>query len=192
MIEKHRHVHHSRSSKDILSAMEVLEAVGLEIGDIFLDAGCGDGYISIAASNLVGDQGKIYALDVYPESIETVKKEIEDKKLDNTDAILADISKNIPLDLDSIDIVLMANVLHGFVADEEVEKVMSNIVEVLKPGGVLAVVEFRKLDGIKGPPFNIRISPEEVSIILKDYGFEITDKHEIGEYHYIVKGVKKK
>ena len=192
MIEKHRHVHHSRSSKDILSAMEVLEAVGLEIGDIFLDAGCGDGYISIAASNLVGDQGKIYALDVYPESIENVKKEIEDKKLDNTHAILADISKNIPLDLDSIDIVLMANVLHGFVADEEVEKVMSNIVEVLKPGGVLAVVEFRKLDGIKGPPFNIRISPEEVSIILKDYGFEITDKHEIGEYHYIVKGVKKK
>jgi len=192
MIEKHGHVHHSRSSKDILSAMEVLEAVGLEIGDIFLDAGCGDGYISIAASNLVGDQGKIYALDVYPKSIETVKKEIEDKKLDNTHAILADISKNIPLDLDSIDIVLMANVLHGFVADEEVEKVMSNIVEVLKPGGVLAVVEFRKLDGIKGPPFNIRISPEEVSIILKDYGFEITDKHEIGEYHYIVKGVKKK
>ena len=192
MIEKHRHVHHSRSSKDILSAMEVLEAVGLEIGDIFLDAGCGDGYISIAASNLVGDQGKIYALDVYPKSIETVKKEIEDKKLDNTHAILADISKNIPLDSDSIDMVLMANVLHCFVADEEVEKVMSNIVEVLKPGGVLAVVEFRKLDGIKGPPFNIRISPEEVSIILKDYGFEITDKHEIGEYHYIVKGVKKK
>ena len=192
MIEKHRHVHHSRSSKDILSAMEVLEAVGLEIGDIFLDAGCGDGYISIAASNLVGDQGKIYALDVYPESIETVKKEIEDKKLDNTHAILADISKNIPLDSDSIDMVLMANVLHGFVADEEVEKVMSNIVEVLKPGGVFAVVEFRKLEGSRGPPFNVRISPEEVSIILKDYGFEITDKHEIGEYHYIVKGVKKK
>ena len=192
MIEKHRHVHHSRSSKDILSAMEVLEAVGLEIGDIFLDAGCGDGYISIAASNLVGDQGKIYALDVYPESIETVKKEIKDKKLDNTDAILADISKNIPLDSDSIDIVLMANVLHGFVADGEVEDVMKNIVKVLKPDGVFAVVEFRKLEGSKGPPFNIRISPEEVSVILKDYGFEITDKHEIGEYHYIVKGVKKK
>ena len=192
MIEKHRHVHHSRSSKDILSAMEVLEAVGLEIGDIFLDAGCGDGYISIAASNLVGDRGKIYALDVYPESIETVKKEIEDKKLDNTHAILADISKNIPLDSDSIDMVLMANVLHGFVADEEVEKVMSNIVEVLKPGGVFAVVEFLKLEGIKGPPFNIRISPEEVSIILKDYGFDITDKLEIGQYHYIVKGIIKK
>lgn len=192
MNEKHGHMHHSKSSRDILSAMEVLEAVGLEIGGIFLDVGCGDGYISIAASNLVGDQGKIYALDVYPESIETVKKEIKDKKLDNTDAILADISKNITLDSDSIDIVLMANVLHGFVADGEVEDVMKNIVKVLKPDGVFAVVEFRKLEGSRGPPFNVRISPEEVSIILKDNGFEITDKHEIGEYHYIVKGVKKK
>ena len=192
MNEKHGHMHHSKSSRDILSAMEVLEAVGLEIGDIFLDAGCGDGHISIVASNLVGDQGKIYALDVYPESIETVKKEIKDKKLDNTEAILADISKNITLDSDSIDIVLMANVLHGFVADGEVEDVMKNIVKVLKPDGVLAVVEFRKLEGSRGPPFNVRISPEEVSIILKDNGFEITDKHEIGEYHYIVKGVKKK
>ena len=192
MNEKHGHMHHSKSSRDILSAMEVLEAVGLEIEDIFLDAGCGDGYISIAASNLVGDQGKIYALDVYPESIETVKKEIKDKKLDNTDAILADISKNITLDSDSIDIVLMANVLHGFVADGEVEDVMKNIVKVLKPDGVFAVVEFRKLEGSRGTPFNVRISPEEVSIILKDNGFEITDKHEIGEYHYIVKGVKKK
>ena len=131
-------------------------------------------------------------MDVYPESIETVKKEIKDKKLDNTDAILADISKNITLDSDSIDIVLMANVLHGFVADGEVEDVMKNIVKVLKPDGVFAVVEFRKLEGSRGPPFNVRISPEEVSIILKDNGFEITDKHEIGEYHYIVKGVKKK
>ncbi len=190
MTEKHGHMHHSKSSRDILSAMEVLESVGLEVGDIFLDAGCGDGYISITASNLVGGSGKIYALDVYPESIETVKNEIKDKKLDNTVAILADISKNIPLDSESIDIVLMANVLHGFVADGEVEDVMENIIKVLKPGGVFAVVEFRKLEGIKGPPFNVRISPEEVSNILKDYGFEISDKHEIGDYHYIVKGIK--
>ncbi len=62
---------------------------------------------------------------------------------------------------------------------------------MLKPGGIFAVVEFRKLESSKGPPFNVRISPEDVSIILKDYGFDIIDNHEIGEYHYIVKGVKK-
>jgi ubiquinone/menaquinone biosynthesis C-methylase UbiE len=192
MTEKHGHKHHGKSSRQILNAMEVLEAIKPVIGNIFLDAGCGDGYISIAASNLVGDQGKVYALDVYPESIETVKKEIKDRKLENVDAILADITNTIPLDSSSIDIVLMANVLHGFVAGGEVGDVMSNIVRCLKPGGIFAVVEFRKLESNKGPPLNVRISPEDVSIILKDYGFDVIDNHEIGNYHYIVKGIKKK
>ncbi len=71
-------------------------------------------------------------MDVYPESIETVKKEIKDRKLENVDAILADITNTIPLDSSSIDIVLMANVLHGFVADGEVGEVMSNIVQSVK------------------------------------------------------------
>ena len=191
MTEKHGHKHHGKSSREILNALEVLEAIKPGIGNVFLDAGCCVGYISIAASDLVGDQGMVYALDVYPESIETVKKEIKNKKLENVNVILADITNTIPLDSNSIDIVLMANVLHGFVAGGEVGDVMSNIVRVLKPGGIFAVVEFRKLESSKGPHFNVRISPEDVSIILKDYGFDILDNHEIGEYHYIVRGVKK-
>ena len=38
----------------------------------------------------------------------------------------------------------------------------------------------------------LRISPEEVGNILKNYEFEVVDSHEIGEYHYMVKGVLKK
>lgn len=190
MTEKHGHVHHGKSSRDILSAGEVLKATGLKMGDIFLDAGCGDGYISIGASNIVGNHGKIYALDVYPESIETVKKEIKGRNLDNIEAVLADITEAIPIDKNSIDNVLMANVLHGFVEGGEVEEVMDNIVKVLKPGGIFTVVEFRKVESNKGPPFNVRISPGEVVLIFKDYGFDIDNTYEIGEHHYIVKGVK--
>ena len=56
MTEKHGHEHHGKTSRDILSAEEVLEATGLKKGDVFLDAGCGDGFISIEASNRVGNQ----------------------------------------------------------------------------------------------------------------------------------------
>jgi ubiquinone/menaquinone biosynthesis C-methylase UbiE len=190
MTEKHGHKHHGKTSRDILSAEEVLVATGLKKGDVFLDAGCGDGFISIEASHKVGNQGKIYALDVYPESIEIVKKEIKDKNLQNVDVILADITDTIPLNDDSIDIVLMANVLHGFVASGEVDEVMNNIIRVLKQDGIFAVVEFRKDESIRGPPFNVRISPEDVSRILNAYGFDVVDSYEIGTYHYIVKGMK--
>jgi ubiquinone/menaquinone biosynthesis C-methylase UbiE len=190
MTEKHGHKHHGKTSRDILSAKEVLVATGLKKSDVFLDAGCGDGFISIEASHKVGNQGKIYALDVYPESIEIVKKEIKDKNLKNIDAILADITDTIPLNDDSIDIVIMANVLHGFVDSGEVDEVMNNIIRVLKQDGVFAVVEFRKDESIRGPPFNVRISSEDVSKILNVYGFDVVDSYEIGTYHYIVKGIK--
>ncbi len=186
-----KHIHHGKSSRDILDANEILKAAGLKNSDVFLDAGCGDGYISIEASSIVGEHGKVYALDVYPESIETVKKEIKDRKLDNVEAAVSDITKSIPLEEDSVDVALMSNVLHGFVEGGEVDRVMNNIVKVLKPDGIFAVVEFRKIESSRGPPFNVRITPEKVAEILEEYGFGIDDSHEIGELHYIVKGVKK-
>jgi ubiquinone/menaquinone biosynthesis C-methylase UbiE len=191
MAEKHGHMHHGKTSKNILNADEVLKATGLKQGDTFLDAGCGDGYISLEASNIVGYNGRVYALDIYPESIETVKKEIKARNSVNTEAILADITESIPLETAKIDTVLMANVLHGFVAEGEVEEVMNNISRVLKPGGVFAIVEFRKVEGNIGPPYNVKISPEDVSNILTEYGFDISDTQLVGEYHYIVKGIKK-
>jgi len=191
MTEKHGHMHHGKTSKNILSAVEVLKSTELKLGDNFLDAGCGDGYISLEASSIVGDKGSVYALDVYPESIETVKKEIKTRNLGNMEAILADITEIIPLDTEIIDVVLMANVLHGFVAEREVEEVMNNISRVLKPGGVFAVVEFRKIEGNIGPPYDVKVSPEDVFNILLEHGFDISDTQLVGKYHYIVNGIKK-
>ena len=191
MTEKHGHMHHGKTSKNILSAGEVLKDTELKLGDNFHDAGCGDGYISLEASSIVGDKGSVYALDVYPESIETVKKEIKTRNLGNMEAILADITKIIPLDTEIIDVVLMANVLHGFVAEREVEEVMNNISRVLKPGGVFAVVEFRKIEGNIGPPYDVKVSPEDVFNILLEHGFDISDTQLVGKYHYIVNGIKK-
>ena len=190
MTEKHGHMHHGKSSKGLLGADEVLKATGIKKDDKFLDAGCGDGYISIEASSIVGEEGNVYALDVYPESIKTVLNEINAKNIDNMVAVVADITEEIPLDNESVDIALMANVLHGFVAGNEVDPVIKNIWKVLKLGGIFAVIEFRKVESNRGPPFNVRISPKEVSEILKKYGFDILDSQEIGEYHYIVKAVK--
>lgn len=190
MTEKHGHKHHGKTSKDILGAEEVLNVVNLRSGDKFLDAGCGDGYISIAASKIVGSDGKIFALDVYPESINNLKQDIENRKLTNIEAILSDITQSIPLNEAAVDSVLMANVLHGFVEEDDVEPVIKNIFKVLKRGGIFSVVEFRKIQTERGPPFDVRLNPSDVSEILQKYGFDVVDSVEIGKYHYIVKGQK--
>ena len=191
MTEEHGHVHHGKSTENILNVGEVLKNANIKSGDVFLDAGCGDGYISIAASKIVGKKGRVYAVDVYPESIETVKTKIKDDDLNNMEAILADITKNIPINDDSVDHIMMANVLHGFVAENEVEPVMDNINRIIRSGGIFSVVEFRKIENNPGPPYNVKISPEQVTEILTQYGFDTIDTQKIGNFHYIVNGHKK-
>lgn len=189
--KKHGHVHHSKSTRDILSADRVLSTAGLKVGDIFLDAGCGDGFISLRASELIGENGKVYAVDVYPESIELVKKEIHNKGITNLIALVVDLTDEIPLNDGEIDRCVMANVMHGFVANDEVDEVMKEISRVIKPGGIFALVEFKKMEGPPGPPINIRIGPEKVAEIVSKYGFEVIEPTEVGEYHYLLKAVKK-
>jgi hypothetical protein len=87
--------------------------------------------------------------------------------------------------------IRQANVLHGFVAENEVEPVMDNINRIIKSGGIFSVVEFRKIENNPGPPFNVKLSPEQVTEILAQYGFDTINTQKIGTFHYIVNGLRK-
>lgn len=190
--KKHGHVHHSKSTRDILSADKVLKAAGLKSGYIFLDAGCGDGFISFAASSIVGEEGKVYAIDVYSESIAVVKAEIKEKGVNNIEAAVVDLTEKIPLGDDSIDLCVMANVMHGFVENEEVEQVMAELSRVIKSDGIFAVVEFKKEEGIPGPPMDVKVAPNDLEDVLAPYSFRSVEVDEVGDYHYLLKVVNKK
>jgi len=202
-VEHKKHIHHGKSSRAILNPHRVLDAIGLRESDVFLDAGCGDGFISFCASKYVGNQGRIFALDIYEVSMKEVEKEIKEKGIKNIEPLIADITDKIPLPDNSIDICLLANVLHGFVENNELDRAMTEIVRVLKDGGKLAVVEFKKprigfsfwaiWKNIKlycvGPSFKVRLFPEETEEYLKKYGFILKNISEVGDYHYAWLGV---
>ncbi len=183
---RHKHVHHGKSTRDLLNARDVLEKTGLKTADIFLDAGCGDGYISLAAADFVGKSGKVFALDAHKESVERVENEIQKHGLKNVQALHADITKKTPLQDSSIDMLLMANVLHGFVENDEMHDVMQEVQRILKPDGTIAVVDFKKIEGTPGPPMPVRLSEKEAEKVFAPYGYK-TKKHcDAGHCHYLV------
>jgi ubiquinone/menaquinone biosynthesis C-methylase UbiE len=179
-----RHEHAGRSSRAYLSAETVVAGTGLKAGDIFLDVGSADGYYSLEASRVVGGRGRVYAIDNYEASISALKEQIEREGLGNIEAATADATKRIPLDAGTVDVCLLANVLHGFVANGEVERVLREAARVVRVGGTLAVVEFKKVSGPPGPPLSIRMSPEEVESMVAPYGFEKVRSFEVGPHHY--------
>lgn len=181
-----RHEHSGKSSRDLLDPEKILTQAGLKRGNAFLDAGCGEGHFSFVASEIVGETGRVHAVDIYEEAINAVKKESQERGIRNIRAVNADLTKTMPIKDGSIDMCLMADIFHGFVANGEVESSLREIDRVLKDSGLFVIVEFKKIEGPIGPPLHVRLTPEEVKKIVAPHGFKDGQIIEAGEYHYAI------
>jgi ubiquinone/menaquinone biosynthesis C-methylase UbiE len=174
-----------KSSFELINTARFFRELDLKKGTLFLDVACGRGNYSLAASEIIGKDGQIYAVDLWEEGILSLKNEAASKGIQNVATFVSDVSKNIPVENGSVDVCLLATVLHDFVGDKVDRGVMREIVRVIKPNGVLAIVEFYKKEGPPGPPKPVRLSPQEVDKIVSGYGFKQDRLTEIGPDNYM-------
>ena len=175
-----------KSSFELIDSTRFFRELNLEPGMTMLDLACGKGAYSLVASKRVGAGGRVYAVDLWEDGIIQLKNEAALQGIKNINALVGDAGRHIPIEDGIIDVCSMSTVLHDFVQDGNVAGVLKETVRVLKPGGVLAINEFKKIEGPPGPPMAVRLSPEDVEKILKDYGFEKQKVIGIGEYNYLM------
>lgn len=84
-----------------------MREVGINKGQIVLDFGCGSGYYTIPATKIVGDKGKVYALDKDRNCLRKVMRAAELQKLENIHAIETSGELKIPLEDESVGVVLL-------------------------------------------------------------------------------------
>ena len=133
-------------------AEKVLREVGIEKGQIILDFGCGSGYYTIPAAKIVGDKGKVYALDQYGSYLREVRQRAEWEKLKNIQIIETSGELKIPLEDESVDVILLYDVLHSyyFTAVERKE-LLTGIYRISKPDALISVYpKHMNLGDIKG------------------------------------------
>jgi ubiquinone/menaquinone biosynthesis C-methylase UbiE len=174
------------SSFELIDSALLFSKLRLKEGMVFLDLACGKGLYAIAVAEAIGEKGWVYAIDLWEEGIAHLRKEILARGIKNIKAMVADVSKKIPLGDNQVDLCLMATVLHDLVRMKAHEGVLREVRRVLNPEGTLAIVEFKKIDGPPGPPLHIRLSPGEVKRILNAYGFEKKWTNQVGPYNYLM------
>jgi len=108
--------------------IDSLIGANIRPGSNILDYGCGPGDYTIAAAKIVGDKGKVFALDTHPSAIDRVRKLATRKRLKNIETILSDGSTG--LKNASVDVVLLHELSYPDVALQEIHR-------VLRPDGVL-------------------------------------------------------
>jgi ubiquinone/menaquinone biosynthesis C-methylase UbiE len=173
------------SSFDLIDPTRLFAALELRKGTVLLDVGCGAGAYTLAAAERIGATGAIYAVDLWEEGIAALSREITLRRRTNIHPRVADVNRHIPVADRSIDVCLLATVLHDLIADGTAEGTLREVTRALKPEGRLAVVEFEKVDGPPGPPRAIRLSPPELDAVLSPHGFNLVATQEVGPYNYL-------
>jgi ubiquinone/menaquinone biosynthesis C-methylase UbiE len=136
---------------------------------------------TIALAEQVGAMGQVYAVDVHREALHTLAGTLDRRGIINVEMLWADVEKSIPIDAFSLDAVVLSNVLFQL---EDRGKTLSIIAKVLKPEGMLLVVDWTGSHGGIGPHPK-HVLEEELAINeVQSHGFRILKRLPAGDYHY--------
>ena len=174
-----------KSSFQLIDTQILEQMLPIHKGSVILDLACGKGLYSLFLSQLSGPSGLVYAVDLWEEGVEILEQDALKKEAANILTIKADATREIDIEAHSLDLCLMATVLHDFKEMNADQTVLKQVLNLLIPGGCLAVIEFKKMDGPPGPPAHIRLSQEETEKLVTGLGFKKINTTEIGDYNYL-------
>lgn len=175
-----------KSSFDLIDSGKLKTLLPVNPGSVIIDLACGKGLYSLFLSELVGPAGLIHAVDLWKEGLDLLEEQTREKGISNIQTLLADAGRQIDIDDASADLCLMSTVLHDFAEAGQADVVLEKVKNLLKPGGCLAVIEFKKIQGPPGPPIHIRLDPAEVETMVSGHGFVKKQSADLGEYNYLM------
>lgn len=118
---------------------ELINALNLKPTDVVADIGAGTGYFSFPMAQKLS-AGKVLAVDIQPEMLEMIKFLKQENHITNVEPILGSVT-NPNLPANKVDLALMVDAYHEFSHPYEM---MQGIVNALKPGGKVVLVEYRR------------------------------------------------
>jgi len=147
--------------------------MGMRDGMHVLEIGPGPGTFTIEASKRVGENGKVFAIDVQPSVISKLKSRLQRAKIVNVMARAASACE-LPFSNNTFDRAFMIAVL-AEIPDRK--KALLDIKRVLRDDGLLAIGEI-----LLDPDYPRR---RTVTNWCKDAGFELVEGYG-GVWHYLL------
>ena len=170
-------------SEEFLNVDKVIGALNIQPGMHVADFGCGSGYKTIAIAQKVGEQGRVTALDVQEAPLDAVHGKAKAVGLANVDTVRADLevlgSSGLPDS--SQDMVLLANILFQSTKKKEI---LQEAKRVLKSGGILTVVDWKKNVKGFGPPNDLRTDEDTMRALVQEVGFTFQRAIDTGQFHF--------
>lgn len=162
----------------------ILEKADLKKGQLVADLGCGKSlFLLYALSTLVGQDGKVYGVDILPDIIETITREIRYHDLPGIKPVSGNLDANngVAIPDNNIDRGFLINTIHQ---SSDSFTMLLESTRILKKDGLLIVVDWETTDSPIGPHKNQRIHNETIKETASMAGLKLINEFKPGVYHY--------
>jgi SAM-dependent methyltransferase len=168
---------------------EIVDACRLRPGMAVADIGTGTGLFARLFSQLVGPQGRVYAVDISDKFVKHVEETTRQEGLTNIVGVVCrPDSVNLPPD--SIDLAFICDTYHHF---EFPTKVMRSIHRALRPGGQVVLIDFHRIEGKTSDWVmnHVRAGQEVFTREILDSGFrQVENRKDLLKESYFVRFAK--
>ena len=160
-----------------------IQRLGLIRGMHIADFGAGSGFYSMSLAEEVGDNGRVYAIDVQKDLLQKIKNEAKAKGVSNLEIIWGNVEKagGTKMGDNTIDIVVIANIL--FQAEDK-NNVCIEAKRILKVGGRALVIDWLDSFGGLGPTKENVFLLSSAKDIFQKNGFVLDKEFDAGDHHY--------
>jgi predicted methyltransferase len=161
---------------------ELVAALGLQPGQRVADLGAGTGYFSRYLADAVGADGTVFAVEVEPTLVVHLRERAEQEGRANVVPVLAS-TDNPRLPVAGVDLILVADTYHHL---DHRTRYLPQLRRALRPGGRVAIVDWKPGQLPEGPPPDHKLPPEQVVAEMRGAGFMLTDTPDLLPYHYVL------
>lgn len=168
---------------------ENINAMGIFDGMIVADFGAGTGAYTMPLAERVGENGRVYAVEVQKEFLPNIKDSASSLGFKNVEVIWGDIERlgGTKIKSISVDAVVISNVL--FQAENK-SGVILEAKRILKPGGKLLIVDWKDSFNNLGPVQGAVVSLDMAKTLVAQEGLSLIKEISAGEHHYGIIVVK--
>jgi len=149
----------------------IVDALELAPGMAVADVGAGTGLFLAPFAERVGEEGKVYAVDISPKFIEHLRDRVRKEELEQVTVVLGR-ERSVELREASVDLAFVCDTYHHF---EYPHSTLASLHRAIRPGGTLVVVDFvrepgRSRDWVLG---HVRAGKKEFTREIEAAGFEL-------------------
>jgi ubiquinone/menaquinone biosynthesis C-methylase UbiE len=177
---------HPKGTGGFLDPERIVEEFGIIEGMEIADFGSGAGYFTILIAEKAGPEGQVYALDILESALGGLETKARAESIKNIKTVWSnlEVTGSSGLSQDSLDMVLLANVLFQSIKKSEI---IREAIRVLKQGGSLILIDWAKGTGGFGPPESSRTDEDAMKLLVEKEGLSFIQPLSAGSFHYGLK-----